>query len=68
MLPSIIHTSAYGASSSSAKPGILDAVANCATFEDKPFLPQSYFCVVGIILKTGVVEDIVQHYSSDSSG
>ena len=33
----------------------LEAAANCATFEDKPSLPQSYCWVVGMILNTGEV-------------
>ena len=45
-------TSAYGALSSRVNPGSLLAAAYCATFEDEPILPQSYFWVVGMILKT----------------
>ena len=52
---SLKRTSAYGASSLSSNPGILEAAANCATFEDKPSLPQSYCWVVGMILNTGEV-------------
>ena len=47
-------TSAYGAFSR-VKPGSLAAVAYCATLDDKPILPQSYFWVVGMILKTAVM-------------
>jgi len=45
-------TSAYGASSSSWKPGSFEATASCATLDLLPCLPQSYICVVGMILKT----------------
>ncbi len=46
--------------SSSWNPEVADASASCATFELDPSLPQSYCCVVGIILKTGeaIVEKI----------
>ena len=51
----MLLTSAYGAFSSRVKPGSLAAVAYCATLDDKPILPQSYFWVVGMILKTAVM-------------
>jgi len=42
------------------KSGILDAEANWATLEVRPVIPQSYCWIVGRILKTGVVEDMVR--------
>lgn len=59
-------TSAYGAFSSRVKPGILAAAAYCATLDVFPIFPQSYFCVVGTILKTLAMsaQDYCEHSAS----